>query len=158
MSFFDRLKSVIKEKNTTFSDVEKAVGFGRGTIGKWKKSSPSYENIMKVINYLKVDLYYLMQDELKFSKENSIQIKNKERSNKDSFNNSNNTYNISNSFNEIKSDEKMIIELLLKKFLKNNSNSILSDKEEYILSIYNKLSEDDKIKIEGIIENKLSIF
>ena len=74
MTFFDRLKLVIQEKNTTITEVEKNVGFGRGTIGKWKNSSPSYDNILKVINYLKVDLYYLMQDDLTFniSKKNDV--------------------------------------------------------------------------------------
>lgn len=163
MSFFDRLKLAIKEKNTTITDIEKNIGFGRGTIGKWKNSSPSYDNIIKVINYLQVDLYYLMQDELTFEKKENLYLNDEDKINyikkSDVSYNSKNNYTISNSFNNIKSDEKMIIELLLNKFLENTKNNDLnnelSKKEKYILSIYNQLTSEDKIKIEGIIENKV---
>ena len=164
MTFFDRLKLVIQEKNTTITEVEKNVGFGRGTIGKWKNSSPSYDNILKVINYLKVDLYYLMQDDLTFnvSKKNDVYSTNESNNYvKETIMQYGSSDNLTfyEEYKNLKTDEKTAIELLLNIFRNNAKYSTkindLSKKEKYILSIYNKLTEEDKIKIEGIIENKL---
>ena len=164
MTFFDRLKLVIQEKNTTITEVEKNVGFGRGTIGKWKNSSPSYDNILKVINYLKVDLYYLMQDDLTFnvSKKNDVYSTNESNNYvKEPIMQYGSSDNLTfyEEYKNLKTDEKTAIELLLNIFRNNAKYSTkindLSKKEKYILSIYNKLTEEDKIKIEGIIENKL---
>ena len=62
-------------------------------------------------------------------------------------------------YKNLKTDEKTAIELLLNIFRANAKYSTkindLSKKEKYILSIYSKLTEEDKIKIEGIIENKV---
>lgn len=159
MAFFDKLKLAIAKRNTTFTEVEKNVGFGRGTIGKWKKSSPSYENIIKVINYLKVDLYWLMEDELDFNFSNSYKFIDNTNKENNSILNKEYTENINiyEDVSNLNEEDKQLINLIIKSF-SNKSSVKLTDKEKYFLSIYNKLSTEDKIKIEGIIENRLSFF
>lgn len=39
-------------KGITFASLERACGLGNGTIGKWRKSRPRYDNIKKVADYL----------------------------------------------------------------------------------------------------------
>lgn len=52
-----------KVRNTTtmsVGELEKALGFGNGTIYKWETSSPTVDKIIKVADYLNVSVDYLL--------------------------------------------------------------------------------------------------
>lgn len=48
----DIIRDKCWEKRTTIAGLERAVGLHNGTIGKWRKSRPRYDNIKKVADYL----------------------------------------------------------------------------------------------------------
>ena len=41
MSIYQRIKDLANEKNITVKDVERALGYSNGTLGKWKDSTNS---------------------------------------------------------------------------------------------------------------------
>lgn len=49
---FDNVKRIAHERGTTVSAVEKALGFGHGTIRCWKKGSPTVGKLKAVAEYL----------------------------------------------------------------------------------------------------------
>lgn len=59
MSFFDRLSSVIAEKNLTFRKVERDCGLANASIRRWETQSPRLESVVTVANYLGVSVEYL---------------------------------------------------------------------------------------------------
>ena len=142
MSFFDRLEKLIEEKNTTFTELERNVGLGRGTISNWKKSYPTYDKLIKVVNYLKADISWLMQDDLK----NSFQP--------DIIQESSSPYKHLNSFNQYDNFEpevKQALDIIMRK-LSNEK----SDEGSRILSLYNSLGRDEKNQILGMLELKVA--
>ena len=54
------IKQLAYTKGMTLSSLEQAVGLGNGTIGKWKKQSPSCDKLKLVADYLSVTLDYLI--------------------------------------------------------------------------------------------------
>jgi len=56
------LKKTIKEKNLSVAELEKILGFGNGTIGKWERNSPSIDNVKKVVDYLGISIECLIRD------------------------------------------------------------------------------------------------
>ena len=63
MSIVDRIKHEIRKKGSTIAAVERDLGFGNGTIGKWDKQSPSCNNMLRLANYLSVSVDYLLTGE-----------------------------------------------------------------------------------------------
>lgn len=57
---FNRISKLSQEKGLSISALEKAVGLGNGIIGKWKKQSPSCDNLKLVADYLNVSIDYLV--------------------------------------------------------------------------------------------------
>lgn len=55
----DRIEVTLKEKKLTFNRVEHELGFGNGTIKRWKEQSPRLDKLMKVAEYLNVSLDYI---------------------------------------------------------------------------------------------------
>ena len=55
----DRIEVTIKEKKLTFNRVEHELGFGNGTIKRWKEQSPRLDKLIKVAEYLNVSLDYI---------------------------------------------------------------------------------------------------
>lgn len=53
---YQRIKMKCSQMNITISQLEKELGFGTGTIGKWMQSSPSIEKVMKVAQYFNCSL------------------------------------------------------------------------------------------------------
>jgi len=45
------ISALCKGRGISISKLEKEVGLGNGTIGRWEKVSPSVENIKKVADY-----------------------------------------------------------------------------------------------------------
>ncbi len=52
MSISNKIKELAKEKHLTLSALEKELGFGNGTIGKWDSHSPSCDKLMAVAKFL----------------------------------------------------------------------------------------------------------
>ena len=52
----DTIKRLCKEKNTTIAAIERACGFGNGSIRKWDSASPAYERIESVADFLGVSV------------------------------------------------------------------------------------------------------
>ena len=56
MLISERIKEICKSRGISVSKIEKELGFGNGTIGKWGKSgrTPTYDRIYAVAEYLGV--------------------------------------------------------------------------------------------------------
>lgn len=61
MDIVDRIRQLANQKEVSLTKIEKALGFGNGTIGKWVKQSPSCEKIKLVANYLNTSTDYLIR-------------------------------------------------------------------------------------------------
>ena len=56
---YNKIKILCKEKGTSVHAMEKELGFGGGTISRWKNSNPGLEKILKIANYLDVSVEFL---------------------------------------------------------------------------------------------------
>lgn len=62
MNLFNRVISLCDKKGINQSDLEKELGFGKGTISKWKSNpNPSAEKLLLVANYFDVSTDYLLK-------------------------------------------------------------------------------------------------
>lgn len=61
----ERIRVLAKLKGVGIPSVEKALGFGNGTILKWEKSSPSADKLKMVADYFGVTVDYLLTGEEK---------------------------------------------------------------------------------------------
>lgn len=60
MNILERIQELCKEQGTNPSKLEVELGFGKGTLYKWDKSSPNTDKLSKVADYFKVSLDYLL--------------------------------------------------------------------------------------------------
>lgn len=61
MTLSERIQQLINENNTSQSELEKKLGFGKGTISKWKGSTaPSADKLQKIAEHFGVTIDYLM--------------------------------------------------------------------------------------------------
>jgi transcriptional regulator with XRE-family HTH domain len=56
VSIVENIKSACITKGISIPKLEKELGFGRGSIYNWEKSSPSIDKIEKVANYFRVSI------------------------------------------------------------------------------------------------------
>lgn len=56
----DRIRALANAKGLSLTNLERAVGLGNGTIGKWKKQSPSCDKAKLVADYLETTIDYLL--------------------------------------------------------------------------------------------------
>lgn len=56
------IKALCKENGETLTSLEKVCGFGKGTISRWAKSSPSIESVKKVADTFGVSIDLLTSD------------------------------------------------------------------------------------------------
>lgn len=54
------IRLLCTKKPTSIAKLERALGIGNGTIGRWDKSSPSVENVQKVAEYFGVTVDELL--------------------------------------------------------------------------------------------------
>lgn len=52
MTLYDKIKACCTASNTTISAVEQIAGLGQGTISRWRKASPSIDNLVAVADVL----------------------------------------------------------------------------------------------------------
>lgn len=62
MVLLKNIKALCKENGETLTSLEKVCGFGKGTISRWAKSSPSIESVKKVADTFGVSIDLLTSD------------------------------------------------------------------------------------------------
>lgn len=60
MDVYERLKSLCKSKGTTIQQMEIDNSMAKGHAYKWKKSTPTYENLLKLSEYFGVSTDYIL--------------------------------------------------------------------------------------------------
>lgn len=60
MSLLSRVRELLSRKKMTIAELERALNFSQGSIGKWDKQSPSSERLQKVADYFQVSTDYLL--------------------------------------------------------------------------------------------------
>ena len=61
MNIVDRIDSLVKTHDVhSIKALEKELGFGNGTIGKWRKQSPSCDKVKAVADFLQTSIDYLV--------------------------------------------------------------------------------------------------
>lgn len=58
---FSKIEELCKKKGITITELERELGFGRGTILKWKNSSPSVNKLSIVAKYFKVTIDFFVK-------------------------------------------------------------------------------------------------
>lgn len=59
---FRNIVALCKKKNISIAKLEREIGLGNGTIGRWEKSSPSIDNVKKVAEFFGVTVDSLVYD------------------------------------------------------------------------------------------------
>lgn len=60
MDLVTRVKELCEKRDTTLVGLERELGFSRGSMRKWSKSSPSAEKLQKVADYFNVSTDWLL--------------------------------------------------------------------------------------------------
>ncbi len=60
MRLLEKIQELCREKGTNLSKLEIELGFGKGTLYKWGKSSPNTDKLLRVADYFGVSLDYLI--------------------------------------------------------------------------------------------------
>lgn len=60
MTTLDIVQKLCNEHNITFAELERQIGFSRGSIAKMKTSTPKADRVQKIAEYFGVSLEYLM--------------------------------------------------------------------------------------------------
>ncbi|MBS4931779.1 MAG: helix-turn-helix transcriptional regulator [Clostridiales bacterium] len=60
----EKINKLCKENGISISQLERELGFGKGTISKWKSSSPSLDKAIAIADYFNVDMDYLIGREV----------------------------------------------------------------------------------------------
>lgn len=58
---FLKISELCKKRGITVTQLEKLLGFGRGTITKWRKSSPTVDKLKMVADYFGVPIEYFLE-------------------------------------------------------------------------------------------------
>ncbi|MEE0752131.1 helix-turn-helix domain-containing protein [Frisingicoccus sp.] len=58
---FSKIEELCRKKGITITELERELGFGRGTILKWKNSSPSVNKLRDVAKYFRVTVDFLIK-------------------------------------------------------------------------------------------------
>ncbi len=56
----EQIKSLCKNNKTSIKALEKALGFGNGTIRRWDTHSPGHDKIVKVAEYFNISIETLI--------------------------------------------------------------------------------------------------
>lgn len=75
MNLLDSIAKFCSDHSTTFTEVEEACGFEKGTLLKWDKKSPSIEKAHKVAIYFGLTLDELIKGKRSKKKINPIPLK-----------------------------------------------------------------------------------
>lgn len=72
--FYEQLKKICQEHNTTVYAVEKATGASKGSFIKWRTSSPSVDKIIEIADYFGVPMDYLIGRDILFKDQGYLEI------------------------------------------------------------------------------------
>lgn len=61
---YKNIAKLCVKSGTSISKLEKELGLGNGTIGRWEKSSPTVENIKKVADHFGVKVDDLLSSDV----------------------------------------------------------------------------------------------
>ena len=61
--YYIKTKKLCDEKGMSVSLLEWTLGFGNGTICKWKSQSPRVDTLLKVCRYFQVPMEYFVDSE-----------------------------------------------------------------------------------------------
>lgn len=61
---YEYITSYCDKKKITVAELERKCNLGRGSIGKWRKSTPSLDNLKKVSDYTKISMNVLVRESL----------------------------------------------------------------------------------------------
>lgn len=59
---FERVKELCSQNGITFSELERILKFGNGTIRNWDKVNPSIEKVKKVAEYFSIGVDELLSE------------------------------------------------------------------------------------------------
>lgn len=59
---YDNIKSVAEKKGMSIAEIEKKAQIGNGTIGRWRKSFPNVDSVVKVAKVLNVSVNTLIRE------------------------------------------------------------------------------------------------
>lgn len=59
---YTKISELCIRKGTTVTALERNLNFGKGTISKWKESSPSVDKLKAVADYFGVSIEYFLGD------------------------------------------------------------------------------------------------
>lgn len=65
---FEKICKLCAERGITVSRLESELGLGNGTIGKWRTSTPTLNNIKRVADYFNVPIESLIEDNVAITK------------------------------------------------------------------------------------------
>lgn len=57
----DNVRVLCEKKKITIAALERELGFGNGTIGRWDKASPTIDKLQAVANYFHVKVDRLLR-------------------------------------------------------------------------------------------------
>lgn len=57
---YQNISRLCKGKGISIAKLERDLGIGNGTIGRWGKSAPTVDNVKKVADYFGVTVDYLL--------------------------------------------------------------------------------------------------
>lgn len=60
---YDNVKKLCEEKGVSILSLEKALGFPRSSICKWKENEPGIRKVQKVADYLGVSIETLLAED-----------------------------------------------------------------------------------------------
>ena len=57
------IKTLCKQRNITLAELERFIGFGNGTVGRWDCKRPSIDRVKEVADYFGVTIDELLKGE-----------------------------------------------------------------------------------------------
>lgn len=78
MNLVDRIRELCQRNDLSLTKLEVILGFGNGTIGRWKTASPTYDKLKAVADYFGVSPEYLAEGKEKSSPPSGSELSEKE--------------------------------------------------------------------------------
>jgi len=59
----ENIKSLCRQRNITIAELERSIGFGNGTVGRWDCKRPSIDRVKEVADYFGMAVDELLKQE-----------------------------------------------------------------------------------------------
>lgn len=124
MRFKDRLVQLRKDMNLTQEGLAERLGYSRTAISAWEigRNEPSYADIIKIADFFRVSIDYLLgkEDTVKLLAEANIAIKEKLKNKKNSIPDSDIDIAFYEGYKGLHEEDKEVMRSTLEAFLKKN--------------------------------------